>query len=475
MTAAMDTTSFSSRRQAATSLPQFHLPTPANVPSMPPKPFAAASPLTSSFSQPASSANSILTPPLGVTGDGLSPLSSANAGSSQASGAATGLAGYYGHSHGSWPTPGNSNSSYTFGSTNQQGQSLTQQGYGGRGVYGQSASLPYGSRNPQSPTTGIDGLTNPSYDHTHQPYSTTATGGADAGGGGSLGGSNAGLGMGPSPGNQGGGGGGGSGILPGVPGGSGLPGTPSASSGLHRHSQSSQGGILGSQTQSNPQPPTTASPGGGPGPIDPYSQSRSPPSQSYYTPVSTSTSSTFQSYASPPQGSSVHPPASSTGPQRPLGSMIPPSGMAPPQPYRGYAQYPQMSHIGGPIMSNMGNPGGQMSLVTGMNMHPSYGGQMTHRLYGPGSHQQQQERPFSCDQCTQSFNRNHDLKRHKRIHLAVKPFPCSSCDKSFSRKDALKVSVLILKRVYDGDGAACLEPAATCRRIDTERFEVYAG
>ena len=38
------------------------------------------------------------------------------------------------------------------------------------------------------------------------------------------------------------------------------------------------------------------------------------------------------------------------------------------------------------------------------------------------------------------FNRNHDLKRHKRIHLAVKPFPCNHCDKSFSRKDALKVS-----------------------------------
>lgn len=87
-------------------------------------------------------------------------------------------------------------------------------------------------------------------------------------------------------------------------------------------------------------------------------------------------------------------------------------------------------------MSNMGNPGGQMSLVTGMNMHPGYG-QMTHRMYG--GQQPQQERPFSCDQCTQSFNRNHDLKRHKRIHLAVKPFPCSSCDKSFSRKDALKV------------------------------------
>lgn len=52
-------------------------------------------------------------------------------------------------------------------------------------------------------------------------------------------------------------------------------------------------------------------------------------------------------------------------------------------------------------------------------------------------------RPFKCDQCFQSFNRNHDLKRHKRIHLAVKPFPCPSCEKSFSRKDALKRHILV--------------------------------
>ena len=35
-------------------------------------------------------------------------------------------------------------------------------------------------------------------------------------------------------------------------------------------------------------------------------------------------------------------------------------------------------------------------------------------------------------------NRNHDLKRHKRIHLAVKPFGCDKCGKTFSRKDALR-------------------------------------
>lgn len=95
-------------------------------------------------------------------------------------------------------------------------------------------------------------------------------------------------------------------------------------------------------------------------------------------------------------------------------------------------------------MSNLTSPGHQMSLVTGMGVPGGYG---THHLapsmYGHthgGQPNPQAERPFKCDQCPQSFNRNHDLKRHKRIHLAVKPFPCNFCDKSFSRKDALKVS-----------------------------------
>jgi hypothetical protein len=43
-------------------------------------------------------------------------------------------------------------------------------------------------------------------------------------------------------------------------------------------------------------------------------------------------------------------------------------------------------------------------------------------MYGhhPGQQQQQNDRPFKCDRCPQYFNRNHDLKRHKRIHLTVR-------------------------------------------------------
>jgi len=85
-----------------------------------------------------------------------------------------------------------------------------------------------------------------------------------------------------------------------------------------------------------------------------------------------------------------------------------------------------------------------MALVGG-NMQMQYPGQHMGQMYGhhPGQQQQQNDRPFKCDQCPQSFNRNHDLKRHKRIHLAVKPFPCGHCEKSFSRKDALKRHILV--------------------------------
>lgn len=47
-------------------------------------------------------------------------------------------------------------------------------------------------------------------------------------------------------------------------------------------------------------------------------------------------------------------------------------------------------------------------------------------------------RPFACDLCALSFNRQHDLKRHRDTHTGDKPFPCESCGKSFTRKDALK-------------------------------------
>ena len=112
--------------------------------------------------------------------------------------------------------------------------------------------------------------------------------------------------------------------------------------------------------------------------------------------------------------------------------------------------YPSYSLPGmpGPVMANVNSPNGPLSVVGQLQggMMPYHSGNIANpqSMYGASRspHATQQvanDRPFRCDQCPQSFNRNHDLKRHKRIHLAVKPFPCGHCDKTFSRKDALKV------------------------------------
>ena len=116
-----------------------------------------------------------------------------------------------------------------------------------------------------------------------------------------------------------------------------------------------------------------------------------------------------------------------------------------PQQYALQSHHPYSlnGHGHGPVMSNMHQPGTPLAMVGMQGMHyGTHHAMPQYHRYGAGHDQlgpRQGDRPYKCDQCTQGFNRNHDLKRHKRIHLATKPYPCGNCEKSFSRKDALKV------------------------------------
>jgi hypothetical protein len=47
------------------------------------------------------------------------------------------------------------------------------------------------------------------------------------------------------------------------------------------------------------------------------------------------------------------------------------------------------------------------------------------------------KKSFACSMCSSSFSRNHDLKRHMRIHLNIRPYRCEYCPKAFTRMDAL--------------------------------------
>ena len=61
------------------------------------------------------------------------------------------------------------------------------------------------------------------------------------------------------------------------------------------------------------------------------------------------------------------------------------------------------------------------------------------RLYSLRAHQRSHSthRPFKCSACPASFARNHDLKRHLKLHDKT-AWRCEGCNKVFSRRDAIK-------------------------------------
>ncbi|KAI1261547.1 hypothetical protein F5Y18DRAFT_440429 [Xylariaceae sp. FL1019] len=262
------------------------------------------------------------------------------------------------------------------------------------GHSGQPGAPPYTSRSSQSPATG-EGLQAHSYDHVNTPFAMSMSVGPNH----------------PT-----------------------LLSQPSHHHHLHNP-------ILNSQAS---QPPT-------PSAVTPNSDaySRAPPTPGYYAAQSsTSQPPSFSSFTTTPSPQQASPTTAGSNIRGmpALTSQQHNSMQAHPH-YASRPNYysPLPSAMGGAVLSNMGNPGGQIALMNPMNplassYHPHGGhplGPPHHSLY-PGAPTTPQDRPYRCDTCPQSFNRNHDLKRHKRIHLAVKPYPCTYCDKAFSRKDALK-------------------------------------
>jgi hypothetical protein len=383
--------SFSSRRPNASSLPSFELPPPPLSHFQHKyQPFAAStqpSPVPGSVS----SVGNLLTPPSGVPGDGMSPVSSAVTSGSSASTQA--IPPYTPNGGYTWPPPAQGNVPYGFHSGS------TPQFIPPRGGIFSPSSLNGVARNTNSSPSATEGLPPPPYDINLPPFPASMSMSA--------------------------------------------PAAPPTTS--HQQiSNAMMGGhtpVSAASTQPSPVHTQEGFHGQRPPPTPTYyngSQPSSTPQQQHF-PYSSGPSPTLQSPMS------AGGPMSRMSPQSAQGSVpsLPSAPQQSPQSYqRPFGNYP----LPGPVLSNMNNPNGQLTLVGGMPMGMGQGFNSGHAASMPhvyGAHPQQpappNDRPFKCDQCPQSFNRNHDLKRHKRIHLAVKPFPCGHCDKSFSRKDALKV------------------------------------
>lgn len=389
-------TSFTARRSAASNLPNFELPPPPLAGKFPP--------LSTNTNQPSQgnfSVGNLLTPPSNIPGDSLSPISSGT-NSSGATAASQGLPPYTPNgfwSSGSGLTPlvglgtGNTPQPWAGGQSNNL--------FPPRGLFSPSLNSMLRNNNNSPNASDNSSSQSQSYDYNQQlpPFATSMS--------------------------------------------MSQPGTLPA-----LMAQQQQAMSYMNNNNNNVHTPISAV-GSQPSPVnqDGFMQ-RPPPTPTYY--------GGSQSSGTPQQGQFPSFTSPSPTQQSPmsagLNSRISPSGSqpnilqpSPSQPMHTFSRpfnpYP-LPAMSGPILSNLQNPGGQMSLVGvpgGLmgGFNSGHAAQM--QMYGNQQQQPHNDRPFKCDQCPQSFNRNHDLKRHKRIHLAVKPFPCGHCEKSFSRKDALKV------------------------------------
>jgi len=397
--------SLTARRQAASHLPTFELPPPpiAQFTSAAQKHPGLAS-ISATHPTPASlSVGHLLTPPSNAPGESLSPTSSGVNSSNTPT--HQGIPPYTPTGY-PWPPTGTTPYGFGSGSTPQPWGTINPL-FPPKGMF--SPSITSMMRNSTSSPTTSDGLPPPPFDMTQlPPFSTSLPMSAP-------------------------------------------PSLPSAAVQQQQQQQQAMANaMMSAQTVQNVV--TSASTQASPVTAEQYAH-KPPPTSTVYG-------------GAPPSSTPQHPtfppsfPMSSPVQQSPMSASAPGSRISPISGPSLVGQTPVQSHFGrpypsyslpamsGPIMSNVHSPGSQMSLVGSMQTGVMPGFNSGHaasiqQLYGGHPHPQQppqNDRPFKCDQCPQSFNRNHDLKRHRRIHLAVKPFPCNHCDKSFSRKDALKVS-----------------------------------
>ncbi|KAK4158669.1 hypothetical protein QBC43DRAFT_339814 [Cladorrhinum sp. PSN259] len=380
---------------------------------------------SSPYTTPSATSTSVLTHPTsGALPDGVGPAPSSGSGNSSHS-----PAGQQYYQHGAWATPGNpQQAGYAYSSSNHQATSYPHRPYQ-NGLA--SPSIPQYSRSSPAAPNG-DNMTNPSYQDQQQSFPS------------------------PVPGGSNGGSGGGGGVA--------APQVldPSLSSHSQMNGAAQPSGLaqpmMAGPAQPGPQQPSPVhNHQGVPSQVSESNYRQPPTPTGYYPSGSTPQQSSFPAYAhqSAQPSPSAQSPTTSGVPLAPQPRTM--TGMAPPPQYNsrpsqamsGMGTYSTYSSIPGPVLSNLHQPGAGLTIINspyGMTYgQPMY---LSHSHHPP--HSSHQDRPFRCDQCPQSFNRNHDLKRHKRIHLAVKPFPCLYCEKSFSRKDALKRHKLV-KGCGDGE------------------------
>lgn len=396
----MDTSqSFTARRSATSSLPNFQLP-PPDYPSGKYSSYAPQLQIPQSKPQ---GIGSVLTPPVGLGGEGISPPSSGvNSGSSGSS--LNGVPALYNPS-GFWPPPNQTTSQYSFGSGPPMSAPFAQPNstgmYSARGLYSPSTNSYNGPQRDQNSSATEENLPQPPYQLNLPPFPTSAP--------------------------------------PGGSGSTNLPNLPQQQQNQQAH-----------PSQQNPQPQQTTHQQQNMHNSPENYGPRPPPTPTYsYGSSSTPQQSAFPAFSQP--SPTQQSPIASGGPASRISPVSGnhPNTMQPPpgstnwnRPYNGY----NLPGLSGQLMqNNLHNPNGPMMVgQIPMQSYP-HPGMQTHHMYsmnsGPGA-TQPNDKPCKCDQCPTSFNRNHDLKRHKRIHMTVKPFPCEDCEKRFSRKDALKVRLI---------------------------------